>query len=187
MKNISNHDKVKLVFTAVLLLTVSAGVLILTTPTTATLSIGLGLSVMAQNRSSDTIQVDTGGGNATGPLTVYVPQNVTIEAGQSINWINPTTVGEPHSVTFVKESNLFPPYVVPFAVPSTTEIRALIPNPNVEPLVVPNPAGANNETEKTVIINNGRVFNPLVIDSTGQNVTNLPLNAYYTMDGTELH
>lgn len=185
MKNISSHDKVKLVFTAVLLLTVSAGVLILTTPTTATLSIGLGLSVMAQNRSSDTIQVDAGGGNATGPLTVYVPQNVTIEAGQSINWINPTTVGEPHSVTFVKESNLFPPYVVPFAVPSTTEIRALIPNPNVEPLVVPNPAGANNETEKTVIINNGRVFNPLVIDSTGQNVTNLPLNAYYTMDGTE--
>lgn len=185
MKNISSHDKVKLVFTAVLLLTVSAGVLILTTPTTATLSIGLGLSVMAQNRSSDTIQVDAGGGNTTGPLTVYVPQNVTIEAGQSINWINPTTVGEPHSVTFVKESNLFPPYVVPFAVPSTTEIRALIPNPNVEPLVVPNPAGANNETEKTVILNNGRVFNPLVIDSTGQNVTNLPLNAYYTMDGTE--
>jgi plastocyanin len=127
MKNIFSHDKVKLVFTAVLLLTVSAGVLILTTPTTATLSIGLGLSVMAQNRSSDTIQVDAGGGNATGPLTVYVPQNVTIEAGQSINWINPTTVGEPHSVTFVKESNLFPPYVVPFAVPSTTEIRALIP------------------------------------------------------------
>jgi plastocyanin len=140
---------------------------------------------MAQNRSSDTIQVDAGGGNATGPLTVYIPQNVTIEAGQSINWINPTTVAEPHSVTFLKESNLFSPYVFPFAVPSTTEIRALIPNPNVEPLVVPNPAGANNETEKTVIINNGRVFNPLVIDSTGQNVTNLPLNAYYTMDGTE--
>jgi plastocyanin len=127
MKIISNHDKVKLVFTAVLMLTVSAGILMLTTPTTVTLSTGTGQSVVAQNRSTDTIQVDAGGDNAMGPLTVYVPQNVTIEAGQSINWINPTTVREPHSVTFVKESNLFPPYIVPFAVPSTAEFRALDP------------------------------------------------------------
>ena len=72
-----------------------------------------------------------------------------------------------------------------FQAPQKSE--PLIPNPNVEPLVVPNPAGANNETEQTVIVNNGRVFNPLVIDSTGQNVTNLPLNAHYTMDGTETY
>lgn len=52
---------------------------------------------------------------------------------------------------------------------------------------MPNPAGANNETEKTVIINNGRVFNPIVIDSTGQNVTNLSLSVHYTMDGTETY
>jgi plastocyanin len=38
-----------------------------------------------------------------------------------------------------------------------------------------------------VIVNNGRVFNPLVIDSSGQNVTNLPLNAHYMMDGTETY
>ena len=109
------------------MLAASAGVLMLTTPTTSTLSTRAGQSVLAQTTTNNTIQVDAGGGNATGPLTVYVPQNVTIEAGQSINWINPTTVGEPHSVTFVKESNLFPPYVVPFAVPSTTEIRASNP------------------------------------------------------------
>ncbi|MGH9978710.1 MAG: cupredoxin domain-containing protein, partial [Nitrososphaeraceae archaeon] len=172
--------------TAVLILTV-ADVLISNMPTTTTLSTGTRHSVIAQVTTDDTIQVDAGGGNATGPLTVYIPQNVTVEVGQSIIWINPTTVGEPHSVTFLKESSLFPPYVVPFAVPSTTEFRALLPNPNIEPLVVPNPPGANNETEKTVIINNGRVFNPLVIDSKGQNITNLPLNARYRMDGTETY
>jgi len=186
MKNRFNQGKVTLVFTTVLMLTV--GGLVSPIPsTTTTLFIGGEQSAMAQTTNNGTVRVDAGGGNATAPFTVYIPQNVTIEAGQTINWINPTTVGEPHSVTFLKESSLFPPFVVPFAVPSTTEFRSLLPNPNIEPLVVPNPAGANNETEKTVIINNGRVFNPLVIDSTGQNVTYLPLNAHYTIDGTETY
>jgi plastocyanin len=179
MKNSCNHGKLTLVFATVL--TLSTGGLVLSIPSTTTpttLFTGAEQSVMAQTTNNDTVGVDAGGGNATAPLTVYVPQNITIEAGQTINWINPTTVGEPHSVTFLKESSLFPLFAVPFAVPSTTEFRALVPDPNVEPLVVPNPAGANNETEKTVIANNGRVFNPLVIDSTGQNVTYLPLNAH---------
>ena len=51
---------------------------------------------------------------------------------------------------------------------------------------MPNPQGADNATEKTVIIDNARAYNPTVIDSTGQNVTCLSLNANYTMDGTEL-
>ena len=186
MKNTFNQGKVSLVFTTVLMLT--AGGLVLPIPsTTTTLFTGGEQSAMAQTTNNNSVRVDAGGGNATAPFTVYIPQNITIKAGQTINWINPTTVGEPHSVTFLKESSLFPPFVVPFAVPSTTEFRALLPNPNVEPLVVPNPAGADNETEKTVIMNNGRVFNPLVIDSTGQNVTYFPLNAHYTMDGTETY
>jgi plastocyanin len=159
MKNTFNQGKVSLVFTIVLMLT--AGGLVLPTPSTATtLFTGGEQPAIAQTTNNDTVRVDAGGGNATAPLTVYIPQNITIEAGQTINWINPTTVGEPHSVTFLRESSLFPPFVVPFAVPSTTEFRALLPNSNVEPLVVPNSAGANNETEKTVIMNNGRVFNP---------------------------
>jgi hypothetical protein len=39
----------------------------------ATLSAGAGQSVVAQTTTNNTIQVDAGGGNATGPLTVYVP------------------------------------------------------------------------------------------------------------------
>lgn len=186
MKNSFNQDKIILVFTTVLMLT--AGGLVLSIPTTTptiTVPAGGEQSVMAQATNNDTVLVDAGGGNATAPLTVYIPQNAKIEAGQTINWINPTPVGEPHSVTFMKESDLFPPFAAPFAVPSTTEFRPLVPNPNVDPLVVPNPQGADNETEITVIIDNARAYNPTVIDSTGQNVTYLPLNANYTMDGAE--
>ena len=188
MKNSFNQGKIILVFTTVLMLTAGGLVLsIPTTTTTITVPAGGEQSVMAQTTNNDTVRVDAGGGNATAPLTVYVyvPQNAKIEAGQTITWINPTPVGEPHSVTFMKQSDLFPPFAAPFAVPNTTEFRALVPNPNVDPLIVPNPPGADNTAEQTVIIDNARAYNPTIIDSTGQNVTYLPLNANYTTDGTE--
>jgi plastocyanin len=137
-----------------------------------------------QTNDNNTIRVEAGGGNSTAPLTVYVPQSIKIEAGQSVNWYNPTPVGEPHSVTFLQDNSLFPPFAAPFAVPNSTEFKALMPGPNVEPLIVPNPPGTET-TAKTVIIDNARAYNPTVIDSTGKNVTYLPPNANYTMDGTE--
>src|SRR3712207_8338241 len=48
-----------------------------------------------QLQTNNTIRVEAGGGNSTAPLTVYVPQNVEIKVGQTINWYNPTPVGEP--------------------------------------------------------------------------------------------
>jgi plastocyanin len=187
MKNSFNQGKTILVFTTVLMLIAGGLVLSIPTTTTTTTTVPTGgeQSVMAQTTNNDSVRVDAGGGNATAPLTVYVPQNAKIEAGQTITWINPTPVGEPHSVTFMKQSDLFPPFAAPFAAPSTTEFRALVPNPNVDPLIVPNPPGVDNATEQTVIIDNARAYNPTVIDSTGQNVTYMPLNSNYTMDGTE--
>ncbi len=139
-----------------------------------------------QLQTNDTIRVEAGGGNSTAPLTAYVPQNIEIKAGQTINWYNPTPVGEPHSVTFLQDGSLFPPFAAPFAVPNSTEFKALVPSPNLEPLIVPNPPGTESTTTtKTVIIDNARAYNPTVIDSTGNNVTYLSLNANYTMDGTE--
>ncbi|MDQ4057428.1 MAG: hypothetical protein M3156_08455 [Thermoproteota archaeon] len=139
-----------------------------------------------QLQTNNTIRVEAGGGNSTAPLTVYVPQHIEIKAGQTINWYNPTPVGEPHSVTFLQDGRLFPPFAAPFAVPNSTEFKALIPSPNVEPLIVPNPPGTETTTTtKTVIIDNARAYIPTVIDSTGKNVTYLSLNANYTMDGTE--
>ena len=130
---------------------------------------------------NNTTRVEAGGGNSTDVKTVFVPQSIEIESGQTINWYNPTPVGEPHSVTFFKDNNLFPLFVAPFAVPASTEFDALMPGPNLEPLIIP----SNDTTTKTVVIGNARSLNPTVIDSTGQNVTYLPINANYTMDGTE--
>jgi hypothetical protein len=56
-----------------------------------------------------------------------------------------------------------------------------MPSPNLEPLTVTN----NDTATKTVVVANARSLSPLVVDSTGQNVTYLPINANYTMDGTE--
>jgi plastocyanin len=42
------------------------------------------------------VRVAVGGGNSTAVLTLFVPEQVEIEAGQTISWYNPTTVAEPH-------------------------------------------------------------------------------------------
>ena len=127
------------------------------------------------------IRVEAGGGNSTDVLTIFVPEDIKIKAGQSINWYNPTPVSEPHSVAFIKDNRLFPSFAVPFAVSALTEFKALMPGPNVEPLIV----SSNNTATKTVIVANARAFNPTVVDSIGENVTYLPPNSSYTMDGTE--
>ena len=135
-----------------------------------------------QTNNNTIIRVEAGGGNSTDVKTVFVPQKIEIKAGQTINWYNPTPVEEPHSVAFLKDSRLFPLFAVPFAVPASTEFKALISSPNVEALIVP----SNDTTAtKTVIGANARAFNPTIVDSTGKNVTYLPPNANYTMDGTE--
>jgi plastocyanin len=136
--------------------------------------------VVAQQDNS-VIRVAAGGGNSTDVKTVFIPQNIEIQAGQSINWNNPTPVGEPHSVTFFKDTNQFPPFLAPFSVPASTEFNSLMPSSNLEPLTVTN----NDTATKTVVVANARSLSPIVVDSTSQNVTYLPINANYTMDGTE--
>jgi len=39
--------------------------------------------------------VKVGGGNATGPLTSFTPQQIEIKVGQSVMWYNPTLVAVP--------------------------------------------------------------------------------------------
>jgi len=59
-------------------------------------------------------------------------------------------------------------------------VKSLLPNPNIEPIIIPGQNGTN-----AVIIDNVRSYNPVAIDSTGNNVTYLSVNANYTMTGTE--
>ncbi len=139
--------------------------------------------VHAQTNETSAKIVAAGGGNSTSPLTSFVPQNIEIKAGDSITWNNPTPVSEPHSVTFMKDNKSFPDFVAPFRVPNLTQFQSLDPNSNAEPLFAPIPD--QPPQTKTVVTVNARAFIPVVIDSTGKNVTYLPANSNYTMDGTE--
>jgi plastocyanin len=164
-----------------LLIVAVAGMMVLYTGTGTIMNNNINQVEAQREQANNTIRVEAGGGNSTDVLTIFVPENIKIKAGQSINWYNPTPVGEPHSVAFIKDNRLFPPFVVPFAVSASTEFKALMPDPNVEPLIV----SSNNTATKTVIVNNARAFNPTVVDSTDENITYLPPNSSYTMDGTE--
>jgi len=136
--------------------------------------------ISAQNTTTTTAttKVQAGGGNSTAPLTAFVPQNIEIKAGESVTWDNPSTVGEPHTATFVLDNKTTTGIVSPFGVPNSTQFEAIPPNSNNEPLKVP---GQNN----VVIAVNARSFIPTVIDSQGTVKHFAPPNAAYTMNGSE--
>jgi plastocyanin len=78
-----------------------------------------------------------GEGNASNVVVSFVPQTVEIKAGESITWDNPTTVPEPHSVTFLKDKKYFADYAAPFQVVNSTEFQPLDPKSNSEPVFAP--------------------------------------------------
>jgi plastocyanin len=122
--------------------------------------------------------VHAGGGTSTDMLAVFVPQLIQVGVGQSVTWDNPSTVGEPHTVTFVLDNKTATGIVSPFSVPSSTQFVAIPPNSNNEPLKVP---GQNN----VVIAVNARSYIPTVIDSQGSVKHFAPPISSYTTMGTE--
>lgn len=132
-----------------------------------------------QQQNTNSVKVAAGGGNGTGPLTIFYPKNIEIKAGQSVTWSNPTTVGEPHTVTFVLDNNTMAGVVSPLAVLNTTKFIAMPPGSNNAPILLPGKNGTN-----TIIVINARTFNPVVIDSIG-NTKYMNPNATYSMNGTE--
>lgn len=126
--------------------------------------------------------VHAGQGNATNIVFAFIPQNMEIKAGESITWDNPNFYAEPHSVSFLNEIKYFPEFVVPFNVSNSTQFQPSDPKTSADPLFVPTDP---SETTKTVAMINARAFVPVVIDSSGKNVTYLQPNSDYTMDGNE--
>jgi plastocyanin len=124
------------------------------------------------------VVVHAGGGNNTSPLTAFAPQQVRVNAGQSVTWDNPSVVGEPHTVTFVLDNKTATDIVSPFAVPSSTQFSSIPPNSNNEPLKAPGPGNV-------VITLNARSYIPTVIDSQGNVKHFPPPNANYSMIGSE--
>jgi plastocyanin len=142
--------------------------------------------------SNRTTLVGAGGSDAL--WDDYVPQNIEINIGDSVTWQNPSPVTEPHTVTIINNDTLIPPLAAPFAVSNSTTLQPLIPNDNVEPLIIPpqlpnqqksdGMSGSQNKS-LIVMIDNARAYNPVVIDPTGKNITHLPPNANYSMNGSE--
>ncbi len=58
-------------------------------------------------------KADVGGGNATTPLNVFHPKNITIDQSANIKWQNPTLgIEYPHTVTFIRaDDNLTIPKI----------------------------------------------------------------------------
>ncbi len=121
------------------------------------------------------------GGNGTN-WDKFTPQNVTINAGESVTWTNPMQVAEPHTVSFIKYDEMFPPLVAPFSIPNSTELTPAMPDSNVEPTMIPD---NSNPSNKLVMVDNLRASAPVAVDATLTNVTHLQLNSNYTFSGDE--
>src|SRR5919112_4426635 len=133
---------------------------------------------------NDTRTVAAGGGGPVSVVTWFVPQNVSISAGETVTWVNPSLVSEPHTVSFMKDPSYFANYESPYLIANGTELTPANPEEkNTEPLIIP---GQNDTTTNTIIVANNRQASPVVIDAQN-NAEYLPLNANYTMSGDELY
>jgi len=135
------------------------------------------IAFVSTAQAQQMVEVKAGGGNAIAPLTQFIPQKVEINTGQSITWINPTTVGEPHTVTFVLDNKTMAGIVSPLAVPNSTQFTPIPPGSNNQPVMMPG--------KSVVIAVNARSYTPTVIDSQGNVKMFAPPNAKYTFSGTE--
>ncbi len=133
-----------------------------------------------QTNVTSAVNVEAGAGNASMSLSVFSPQTVEISTGESVTWINPTKVPEPHTATFILSNETYAEIFTPFSVDNYTQFRPVQPNANSEPTIVPQ----GPEGTKLVVALNDRAFSPFVIDAEG-NIERLAPNASYNMKGTE--
>ncbi len=124
-------------------------------------------------------KVKAGGGGGRIIVMNYYPQNLEINVGDTVKFYNPTTVLEPHTVTFIPDNRYVPTLEGAFLVEDPNSIRALPNEMNSEPLIIP-----LDEQSNAIVGINARGFFPYVIDSS-EVPTNLGPNAIYSMDGSE--
>lgn len=125
-----------------------------------------------------TLKVRAGAGGGVAPLTWFFPKDAEIKVGETVVWYNPTSVGEPHTVTFMKDPDAFPPLDVPYVISNSSALVPLDPTINADPTLIPGPG---NQT--VAVIANARAYSPVAI--TNGEAQYLPPNANYTMTGDE--
>lgn len=128
---------------------------------------------------TDMYKVKAGGGGGRIIVMNYYPQNLEVKVGDTVKFYNPTTVLEPHTVTFVNDNKFVPTLEGAFLVTDPDSVQVLPGEMNSEPLIVP-----LDEKSKAIVGINARGFFPYVIDSE-EVATNLGPNAVYSMDGSE--
>src|SRR3954467_8612737 len=69
---------------------------------------------------NDTRTVAVGGGGPVSVVTWFVPQNISISAGETVTWVNPSLVSEPHTVSFMKDPSYFANFESPFLIANGT-------------------------------------------------------------------
>jgi plastocyanin len=137
-------------------------------------------STKATTTGNDIVKIAAGGGNVTAPWTMFLPQNVTVNVGDTIEWYNPTMgAAEPHTITFMFDNSTFAGVVSPLGVSNTTEFTAIPPGSNSEALLIPGEDGT-----KTLIGINARTYSPVTIDLQDK-VQFMNPNANYSIAGDE--
>jgi plastocyanin len=131
------------------------------------------------DNAKSTPVVEAGRGGITAVRHQFLPPKLEISVGQSVTWYNPSSVAEPHTVTFALDNETMTGLTAPFIVPNSTRFVPLPPGSNSQPMIFRSKDGIN-----TVVGLNARVFNAVVIDS-NDNVRFLHPNAQYVMIGTE--
>ncbi len=140
----------------------------------------------AQNGTAKTVAA--GGGGPVAPVTWFIPQNVSISVGETVTWVNPTPVPEPHTITFIRDQRYFAALDSAYLIANGTELRPAMPGEiNTEPQIIPSQNGTTS-TDNIIIVANNRARSPVAIDAQN-NVTHLPPNANvtYTVTGDELY
>lgn len=147
---------------------------------TAIVSIILVLTFFSNEVSAKSNNVSLGGVEAN--WDKISPENITISTGDSVTWTNPSVVAEPHTVTIMTDNKLFPPLASVFSIPNNVVTHPVGPPANVEPIILPD---TTNSSNKLIVMDNARAYNPVILDSSSSNATYLQPNANYTIAGNE--
>jgi plastocyanin len=77
--------------------------------------------------SSESVQVQSEGGNSTLLYTIFDPQSVQVKTGQSVMWYNPSLAPEPHTVTFALDNNTRTELSANFGVRNSSSLMPMLP------------------------------------------------------------
>lgn len=116
------------------------------------------------------------------PAPQFTPSVLIVKKGQQVLWSNPSTVPDPHTVTFVLDKKSAVSLFIPLLVSNSTQFKTLTPGENSVPILLP-----QYGKPTTLLTLNSRAIEPVVIDQNGLATKIIQKNSTgsYTVLGTE--